>query len=52
MQEMKILDRAPRKGKGDGYSKGDEKVAKSDLPHVSVGLPGDGITRQRRWQGG
>ena len=32
------------KGKGDGYSKGDEKVAKSDLPHVSVGLPGDGIT--------
>ena len=38
------------KGKGDGYSKGDEKVAKSDLPHVSVGLPGD--VRQRRWQGG
>ena len=32
------------KGKGDGYSKGDEKVTKSDLPHVSVGLPGDGIT--------
>ena len=32
------------KGKGDGHSKGDEKVAKSDLPHVSVGLPGDGIT--------
>ena len=32
------------KGNGDGYSKGDEKIAKSDLPHVSVGLPGDGIT--------
>ena len=28
------------KGKGDGHA----KVAKSDLPHVSVGLPGDGIT--------
>ena len=25
-------------------AKGDEKVTKSDLPHVSVGLPGDGIT--------
>ena len=32
------------KGKGDGHAKGDEKVTKSDLPHVSVGLPGDGIT--------
>ena len=32
------------KGKGDGHAKSDEKVAKSDLPHVSVGLPGDGTT--------
>ena len=32
------------KGKGDGHAKSEEKVAKSDLPHVSVGLPGDGIT--------
>ena len=32
------------KGKGDGHSKSEEKVAKSDLPHVSVGLPGHGIT--------
>ena len=32
------------KGKGDGHAKDDEEVAKSDLPHVSAGLPGDGIT--------
>ena len=32
------------KGKGDGHTKGDGKVKKSDLPHVSAGLPGDGIT--------
>ena len=44
MQEMKMLDRAPRKGKEMDTPKGDEKIAKSDLPHVSVGLPGDGIT--------
>ena len=32
------------KGKGDGHAKDDEEVVKSDLPHVSAGLPGDGIT--------
>ena len=32
------------KGKGDGHAKGDEEVVKPDLPHVSAGLPGDGIT--------
>ena len=32
------------KGKGDGHAKDDEGVVKSDLPHVSAGLPGDGIT--------
>ena len=28
------------KGKGDGHAKDDERVVKSDLPHVSAGLPG------------
>ena len=32
------------RGKGDGHAKGDEEVVKPDLPHVSAGLPGDGIT--------
>ena len=32
------------KGKGDGHAKGDEEVVKPDLPHVSAGLPVDGIT--------
>ena len=32
------------KGKGDGHTNGDGKVKKPDLPHVSAGLPGDGIT--------
>ena len=32
------------KGKGDGHAKDDEEVVKSDLPHVSAGLPGDGVT--------
>ena len=32
------------KGKGDGHAKGDDEVTKPDLPHVSAGLPGDGVT--------
>ena len=32
------------KGKGDGHKEDDEDVVKSDLPHVSDGLPGDGKT--------
>ena len=32
------------KGKGDGHAKDDEGIAKSDLPHVSAGLLGDGKT--------
>ena len=32
------------KGKGDGHAKSDEEVVKPDLPHVSAGLPGDGVT--------
>ena len=27
-----------------GHAKDDEKITKSNLPHVSVGPPGDGIT--------
>ena len=32
------------KWKGDGHKEDDEDIVKSDLPHVSDGLPGDGIT--------
>ena len=46
LQRTKKPDARPSssKGKGDGYAKGDEEVVKPDLPHVSAGLPGDGIT--------
>ena len=32
------------KGIGDGHAKDDDGVVKSNLPHVSAGLPGDGVT--------